>query len=426
MSATAPVTIPNAKARVLKLYERQFGPWAAGTFGGIANLPDPLPLPSLPWGIALHPPSERTALNDLNGTRQWANAWRSFRLPSEAEVTWENRSWPSIGSQSVPVRLSAYSPSAIAHLAGRGSEWSLAVKRLGDLAASMTRSWGKSLIHARAGELQLAVRKCARQLCSMADDDWGRSLGVLQWLSENPGASCFIRELPILGIDSKWMERHRGTIEPLYEALSGQPFCFRRPSPLVRIRYLDRNLAPSGLTDLAVTADELQHLGCRGPLHRPRSVIICENLTTMCALPTAEGALAVHGGGYRAGNLGEIRWLSEARLVYWGDLDTNGFAILDRFRAHFPQTVSVLMDKETLLHHASLCVAEEKPRRGIFEHLTREEAETLDLLLGGNDIGLAPHAPSIDFAKHALRLEQERVSWPWALERLSALLPSSL
>lgn len=260
----------------------------------------------------------------------------------------------------------------------------------------------------------------------MADDDWGRSLGVLQWLSENPGASCFIRELPILGIDSKWMERHRGTIEPLYEALSGQPFCFRRPSPLVRIRYLDKGLAPSGLTELAVTAEELQHLGCQSMTSRPRSVIICENLTTMCALPTAEGALAVHGGGYRAGDLGEIRWLSEARLVYWGDLDTNGFAILDRFRAHFPQTVSVLMDKETLLHHASLCVAEEKPRRGIFEHLTREEAETLDLLLGGNDIGLAPHAHSIDFAKHALRLEQERVSWPWALERLSALLPSSL
>ena len=83
MSATAPVTIPNAKDRILKLYERQFGPWAAGTFGEIADLPDPLPLPSLPWGIALHPPSERTALNDLNGTRRWANAWRSFQVALE-------------------------------------------------------------------------------------------------------------------------------------------------------------------------------------------------------------------------------------------------------------------------------------------------------------------------------------------------------
>lgn len=426
MSAIAPITIPDVKARALKLYERQFGPWAAGTFGEIADLPDPLPLPSIPWTISLHPPSERTALNDLNTARQWARAWKIFGLPGEAELTWEIRSWPRVGSQSIPLRLSAYSPSAIACLAGKGSEWSLAVRRLGDLAAATASSWGRPRVCACAHELQLAVRKRARQICSMADADWGRSLAVLRWLSENPEASCFIRELPILGIDSKWLEKHRGTIEPLHEALSGQPFRFRNPSPLIRIRYLDRELAPAGLTDLAVSLEELGQLGGSETANRPASVLVCENLTTMCALPSTEGVLAVHGGGYRAGDLGEVRWLASVKLCYWGDLDTNGFAILDRFRAHFPQTTSMLMDKETLFHHASLCVAEEKPRKGTFQHLTREETETLNILLGDTDMRLTPHIPSIDFTKHALRLEQERVSWPWALERLSALLPSPL
>ncbi len=422
MSTTAPTTILDAKARALRLYERQFGPWAAATFGEIAALSDQLPLPSLPWTIALHPPSERAALNDLNAARQWANAWRSFELPTEAELTWENRSWPSVGSQSIPVRLSAYSPSAVARLAGRSSEWSLAVKRLSDLATGAARSWGRSRVCACARELQLAIRKRARQLCSMTDADWDRSLAVIQWLSENPEASCFIRELPILGIDSKWMEKHRGTIEPLHEALSGQPFRFRKPAPLIHIRYLDRELAPAGLTDLAVTVEELERLGA-DLANRPASVLICENLTTMCALPSTEGILTIHGGGYRAGDLGEAPWLASVKLCYWGDLDTNGFAILDRFRTHFPQTVSVLMDKETLFHHASLCVAEEKPRKNTLRHLTREEAETLNILLGDIDTSLTPHIPSINFGKHALRLEQERVSWSWALERLGAVLP---
>lgn len=420
-----PTTILDAQAHALRLYERQFGPWAAATFGKIADLPDPLPLPSIPWTIALHPPSERAALDDLNAARQWASAWRAFEPPAEAELSWESRSWPSIGSQSVPVRLSAYSPSAVARLAGRSPEWGLTVKRLGDLAAGIGCSWGRSKVCARARELQLAVRKRARQLYSMADADWNRSLAVIQWLSENPESSCFVRELPILGVDSKWMEKHRGTIEPLHEALSGRPFRFRKPSPLIRIRYLDRELAPAGLTDLAVTIEELERLGGGSPVNRPASVLVCENLTTMCALPPAEGVLAIHGGGYRAGDLGEVPWLAEGKLCYWGDLDTNGFAILDRFRAHFPRTASVLMDKETLFRHASLCVVEEKPRKGTFRHLTREETETLNMLLGDSDTGFMPRIPSINFGKHALRLEQERVSWPWALERLGAMLPSS-
>ena len=34
-------------------------------------------------------------------------------------------------------------------------------------------------------------------------------------------------------------------------------------------------------------------------------------------------------------------------LLYWGDIDAQGFEILSQFRGYFPQTKSILMDKQT-------------------------------------------------------------------------------
>ena len=47
------------------------------------------------------------------------------------------------------------------------------------------------------------------------------------------------------------------------------------------------------------------------------------------------------------------RWAGCASLdlVYWGDLDTHGFAILNRLRECFPHARSMLMDRATLLAH---------------------------------------------------------------------------
>lgn len=51
------------------------------------------------------------------------------------------------------------------------------------------------------------------------------------------------------------------------------------------------------------------------------------------------------------------------KTCYWGDIDTNGLAILDRARLHIPRIRSVLMDKETLLAHRELC-GEEHSQNG--------------------------------------------------------------
>jgi len=98
-------------------------------------------------------------------------------------------------------------------------------------------------------------------------------------------------------------------------------------------------------------------------------------------------------------------WLAEAAVDYWGDLDTHGFAILNQLRAWLPQTQSVLMDRETLLAHRDRWVPEPTPTKATLGRLTCEESALyLDLVT--------------DRFTERVRLEQERVDWQWALERL--------
>ncbi|WP_086857067.1 Wadjet anti-phage system protein JetD domain-containing protein [Amycolatopsis lexingtonensis] len=50
-------------------------------------------------------------------------------------------------------------------------------------------------------------------------------------------------------------------------------------------------------------------------------------------------------------------------LVYWGDIDTHGFAILNRVRRSFECTGSMLMDRATLLAHEGQWVGERPSKR---------------------------------------------------------------
>ncbi len=104
------------------------------------------------------------------------------------------------------------------------------------------------------------------------------------------------------------------------------------------------------------------------------------------------------GGGYAVSALEQLGWLADRELIYWGDIDTHGFAILDRLRRSFPHARSMLMDRATLLAHEGQWVEEASPHVASLDCLQPEEAELyVDLV---EDV-LGP----------SVRLEQERVSY---------------
>ena len=108
--------------------------------------------------------------------------------------------------------------------------------------------------------------------------------------------------------------------------------------------------------------------------------------------------MVIFGGGYAVDVLEPLGWLTGLDLVYWGDIDTHGFAILDRLRRRFPHARSMLMDRGTLLAHRGQWVTEPNGRLGRLDLLNAEESRLYHHLVAD---ALGP----------SVRLEQERVSF---------------
>lgn len=234
---------------------------------------------------------------------------------------------------------------------------------------------------------------------------------VALWLAANPHPGIYLRQLSLAGVHTKFVETHRRLIDDMLVTLdpertvSGKNYArrhgFLAAPDRVRLRFLDPALAPApGLTDVEVTAAGFAALD----LGVDR-VITTENLVNFLALPNAPRTLAVFGGGYGFEGLREASWLRGTEVLYWGDLDTHGFHILDQLRAHHPHVRSILMDEGTLLAHRDFWGREDTPTRAVLTHLTAEEGALYAALRDG---ALAPQ----------LRLEQELLRWDWVLARL--------
>ena len=116
----------------------------------------------------------------------------------------------------------------------------------------------------------------------------------------------------------------------------------------------------------------------------------------------------VFGLGYALDRLASASWLKDRTIHYWGDIDTHGFAMLDRLRAYFPHVRSLLMDRQTLLAHRTLWVREQTPHGGSLVRLGQEEKALFEDLVA-NRLGVG------------IRLEQERIPFGWVEQALSAL-----
>ena len=117
----------------------------------------------------------------------------------------------------------------------------------------------------------------------------------------------------------------------------------------------------------------------------------------------------IFGLGFGLGRLAQIPWLSDVAVHYWGDVDTHGFAMLDRLRAALPHARSFLMDRATLLAHRLLWGQERENERHLrpLARLGPDEAVLYDDLVANR---LADR----------LRLEQERISFGWLQRALVA------
>lgn len=185
--------------------------------------------------------------------------------------------------------------------------------------------------------------------------EWEGILKVCRYFKQNPKPNLYIRELPIK-VHTKFIENNQSVIKELLNILISQHinseekefekrFNLKYVEPQIRFKVLDRVIAEkffSGIDDIAVPISQFEALNL--PI---KKVLIVENKTTLYStltLPKMNDTIAIFGSGYSVYNLKNVHWFAKLELLYWGDIDVQGFEILSQFRGYFPLTKSVLMD----------------------------------------------------------------------------------
>ncbi|HZV66420.1 MAG TPA: Wadjet anti-phage system protein JetD domain-containing protein [Telluria sp.] len=249
-------------------------------------------------------------------------------------------------------------------------------------------------------------------------DSWHALLAVVSWLAAHPRPGIYLRQVDIPGIDSKFIEANRGVLAELLDlslapeaidtshsgvAQFARRYGFRDKPLRLRFRMLDPALAilpGHGAADISLDAASFARLA--PPAQR---VFVTENEINYLAFPPVRHSMVVFGAGYGWEVLAQAAWLGQVSLLYWGDIDTHGFAILNQLRARFGHVESVLMDHATLMAHQHAWGEENAPIKHDLPFLTPGEQAVYDTL---RDNALRAN----------LRLEQEKIGFNWLSARL--------
>ncbi|HEX6453332.1 MAG TPA: Wadjet anti-phage system protein JetD domain-containing protein [Trebonia sp.] len=243
-------------------------------------------------------------------------------------------------------------------------------------------------------------------------DEWDHLVLTVRWIDERQVPGMYLRQVDVPGVDTKFIGRHKGVLAELLDlqldparvdASAGDfetRYGFLRKPAYVRYRSF---AGSGGFTELTVRAEEFS-----SPPAGTSHVYIVENEISYLAFPLVADAIVIFGGGYAIDVLESLSWLASLDVVYWGDIDTHGFAILNRLRRRFPHTRSMLMDRATLLAHRDQWVAEQSATSAELGLLSSDELELYRDLV-------------IDAYGQAVRLEQERIRFSAVEEAISGL-----
>jgi hypothetical protein len=247
-------------------------------------------------------------------------------------------------------------------------------------------------------------------------------INAVTWLRQHPDVGTWtLRQLPVPGMHTKWLDTHGA----LLRDVSGRDVRdeVRPRLTVMHLTYVDPDHAASGQRrhDAWTTGD------VHDIAYRPRVVLVVGNRDSRLWFPSVSDTIVVEGGGKAAAALlANVPWIRTAdHVVYWGDIDADGYAILNHFRRTLAEpapdgaparsVASILMEATDLHQYSQHGVNHDKAGRPIkpspepLSHLT--EAETIAY----NTIATAGPTPF-------RRIEQEAIPLTHAVTRLSQIL----
>lgn len=295
------------------------------------------------------------------------------------------------------------------------------------------------------------IKTHARSIAQIGADFWVivQLVDYLTSLKRTP--HIYVRQVSLPLMDTKFIERNYRMIDELlilclpkerdlqeYEPLESDKqgykksrsfsdfvkrWGFANKKEMIRWRMLDPKMSSSlyegagSMIDSIVPIDVLAYLKLNF-----EHVIICENEVCYLNLPAITNSIAIFGSGYKVGLLSELPWLKDKDIIYWGDIDTHGFNILNSFRealnfsfkdSHYDASLKVrtmLMDIDTLKSNKHYIVQESESVSTYLATLKGKEYLCYEALIN-HSMG------------KQVRLEQELIPFDQVLAALKAILP---
>lgn len=367
---------------------------------------------AFPYAVPLTQPARSQLAAYFAAVRAWIDSLRAASNEHHAHsysVEWDSVNSRQLGAQQLPCGVSFATAKDLFGFIDKLAEFRV----FSQLAETTLARWPQT--RDALASAPLAVIEQA--------EHWPKVLAVLEYFSAHPQPGLYLRQLAVPGVDTKFIESRKPLLGVLLATLllpvppvAGRDdgdvrtrhvfehrFGLLHEQPTVRFRLLDPTLYLHGLSDIALPLEQFQQLDL--PLRR---VFVTENKLNGLTFPDHPGALVIFGLGYGLSTLFDIAWLAAQPLYYWGDIDTHGYAMLNRLRARFPHTQSMLMDETTLTACREFWGEEPEPTSAELAQLTTDEQRVYQ------------HLRRHHWALR-LRLEQERIPFSYVEFFLEAL-----
>lgn len=344
-----------------------------------------------PLRVPLGRPDSATLSSNFRTVQQWILTWRDWAHAHSLEMDWETRMIHGT-RHALPTHL--HVPDAHTAANTLGKAWQHRLDQGG-------RRW--ALL---SGEFPLtATADHVRYVDTLSDTDFTLLVTATRWFHTHDATGLTPRQVPIAGLHGKWLNHHRTVIA----VLAGHDLGLVARPTRIHFTYVDpAHLAAGGRSHDSLTLGD--HVRLPYP---PQAIVITENKDTAVLFPPMDGTIVIEGGGQAgSGLLPQVDWVRSCpTVIYWGDMDSRGYEIVNTLRTNGVAARTMLMDPDTFSDYAKYGTYSDdkgvplscQPRKPL-PTLTEDERRVYEQVTDPAFTG-------------PRRVEQERVPLPVALEQ---------
>ena len=318
------------------------------------------------YTMALVPPSASAITARAADVSAWLIRWRQWATQHPGVTLRKSTIRTKFGDQPIYTHLDIPDTLALASLnADTAAHWQRARDR-----------WDQLSRH-HPGQ---AVQPWLARIVDLDDYDFTTLLAATAWFRANPRSGLTVRSVPVPGMHTKWLTRHRGMVIASLGTPTSPSECAKAPDDTDPADIPDGDLDALGLRPLSreisiVIADPVLRAATGGlrqitaPVNelaalqiQPDTVLIVENKEPAVIWNDTAGLVVIHSLGNHLDVLGHLPWIRHDSCWYWGDLDRHGFTLLSRARTMIPRLESLLMTPGDIETYRPLGVEEKLDR----------------------------------------------------------------